>query len=172
MSEPYPAGHEIVESLDYGEAVLRESMRLKSVAAILAFEPIADTTIAGTHIPEGTRLLLLTRRAGLHGEWRRVRTRALAGRQRARDPRSEVVSRLRRRPRFCPGRNLAFLESKTAMAMIVRNFEVELDESRGPVKEQLSFTMVPQGLHLDCTPESVPHRLSPAGPDRGLAGEL
>jgi hypothetical protein len=45
-------------------------------------------------------------------------------------------------------RNLAFLESKTAMAMIARNFEVELDESRGPVKEQLNFTMVPHGLHL------------------------
>ena len=34
------------------------------------------------------------------------------------------------------------------MAMIARNFEVVLDESRGPVREQLSFTMVPHGLHL------------------------
>ena len=76
--QPYPAGHEIVESLHYGEAVLRESMRLKSVAPILGVEPIADTTIAGTHIPAGTRLLLLTRQAGLHTRWGRVRTRALA----------------------------------------------------------------------------------------------
>ncbi len=51
-------------------------------------------------------------------------------------------------PRFCPGRNLAFLESKSAMAMIARNFEVELDDSDGPVNEQLSFTMVPQGLRV------------------------
>lgn len=41
-------------------------------------------------------------------------------------------------PRFCPGRNLAFLESKTAMAMIARNFEIELDESHRPVTERFA----------------------------------
>ena len=51
-------------------------------------------------------------------------------------------------PRFCPGRNLAFLESKSAMAMIARNFQIELDRSNGPVKEQLSFTMIPRGLRV------------------------
>jgi hypothetical protein len=34
------------------------------------------------------------------------------------------------------------------MAMIARNFEVELDNTNGPVNEQLSFTMVPQGLRV------------------------
>jgi cytochrome P450 len=147
--QPYPAGHEIVESFDYGEAVLREAMRLKSVAPILAFEPIADTTIAGTHIPAGTRLLLLTRQTGLHkgggGEYepeRWLHDSELPA------PDQKSFLAFGAGPRFCPGRNLAFLESKTAMAMIARNFEVELDESRGPVKEQLSFTMVPHGLHL------------------------
>ncbi len=28
-------------------------------------------------------------------------------------------------PRFCPGRNLAFLEGKSAIAMLGRNFEIE-----------------------------------------------
>jgi hypothetical protein len=34
------------------------------------------------------------------------------------------------------------------MAMIARNFHVELDRSNGPVKEQLSFTMIPRGLRV------------------------
>jgi hypothetical protein len=51
-------------------------------------------------------------------------------------------------PRFCPGRNLAFLEAKTALAMIARNFEIELDDAHGPVKESFGFTMVPRGLRV------------------------
>jgi hypothetical protein len=51
-------------------------------------------------------------------------------------------------PRFCPGRNLAFLESKAAIAMIARNFTIELDDSHGPVKEAFHFAMVPKGLRV------------------------
>jgi cytochrome P450 len=51
-------------------------------------------------------------------------------------------------PRFCPGRNLAFLESKMVLSMIARNFELELDDSGGEVKEIFAFAMVPDGLRL------------------------
>jgi cytochrome P450 len=146
--ELYPAGHEIVTSLEYGEAVLRESMRLKAVAAILGVEPIADTTIADTQIPAGTRLLLLTRHAALHGSGADYEPERWLEHSGLATPDQKSFLAFGAGPRFCPGRNLAFLESKTAMAMIARNFEVELDDSRGPVKEQLSFTMVPNGLHL------------------------
>jgi cytochrome P450 len=49
-------------------------------------------------------------------------------------------------PRFCPGRNLAFLEAKSALAMIARNFHIELDDSAGPVRERFNFAMIPDGL--------------------------
>jgi cytochrome P450 len=49
-------------------------------------------------------------------------------------------------PRFCPGRNLAFLESKTALAMIARNFQIE--DSGGQVKERFSFAVIPDGLSV------------------------
>jgi hypothetical protein len=55
-------------------------------------------------------------------------------------------------PRFCPGRNLAFLEAKTALAMLARNFEVELDAGAGPVHERFSFTMIPEGLRVRLRP--------------------
>ena len=64
--EPFPVAYETVEHLRYGEAVLRESMRLKPVAPIVGVEPLADTSLLGTRIPSGTRLMLLTRHASMH----------------------------------------------------------------------------------------------------------
>jgi cytochrome P450 len=152
--ELFPHEFETVARLRYGEAVLRESMRLRPVAPLLGVEPLSDTTVAGTHIPAGTPMMLLTRRAGIHG----------AGLERATDfdperwldegdqagaaPDQKSFLAFGAGPRFCPGRNLAFLESKTAMAMIARNFDLELDDSDGPVQEQLSFTMIPRGLRV------------------------
>jgi hypothetical protein len=62
----HPTDHRMIEELEYCEAVIRESMRLKTVGPLLTLEPLADTTICDTHIPAGTRLLLLLRHAGLH----------------------------------------------------------------------------------------------------------
>jgi cytochrome P450 len=150
----FPVAYETVERLNYGEAVLRESMRLKPVAPVIGVEPLADTTLAGTHIPAGTRLMLLTRHASIHGggferasdfDPERWMADGDEGRP-AHDPKTFLP--FGAGPRFCPGRNLAFLEAKSAMAMIARNFEVELDDSNGAVNEQFSFTMIPRGLRV------------------------
>jgi cytochrome P450 len=168
--DPFPLAYETVERLHYGEAVLRESMRLKPVAPFIGVEPLLDTTVAGTHMPVGTRLMLLTRYASTHGGGF---TRAgefdperwLADSDDARsthDPKAFLP--FGAGPRFCPGRNLAFLESKSAMAMIARNFEVELDNTNGLVNEQLSFTMVPRGLRVRLRERVT--QASPAAPVR------
>jgi cytochrome P450 len=150
---PFPVEFETVGRLRYGDAVLRESMRLRPVAPIIGVEPLADTTIAGTHIPAGTRLILLTRHASIHeGGYERAndfypeRWLDDGDARPAHDPKAFLA--FGAGPRFCPGRNLAFLESKSAMAMIARNFQIELDESNGPVTEQFSFTMIPKGLRV------------------------
>jgi cytochrome P450 len=126
-------------------------VRLKPVAVAHPVEPLVDTTIAGTHIPAGTSLWLLIRQASLCAEGSQDArdfdpARWVGDGALQRDPKSFLA--FGAGPRFCPGRNLAFLESKTAMAMIARNFEVKLDESHGPVEEKFSFTMIPHGLHL------------------------
>jgi cytochrome P450 len=141
-----PGDHELVSRFAYGEAVLRESMRLKSVANSLAVEALADTTICDTQIVAGTRLLLETRqasRSAIGADFDPERWLEEGGRQ---TPDQKTFLAFGAGPRFCPGRNLAFLESKTAMAMLARNFELELDDSAGPVEERLSFTIVPEGL--------------------------
>ena len=136
--------YEAIERLRYAEAVLRESMRIKSVTTLAPIESLLDTTICDTHIPAGTRLILLLREAARgeredHFEPERQLENDNG------DPRSLTFGA---GPRFCPGRNLAFLEAKSALAMIARNFEIELDHTRGPVSEQLNFTMIPKGLRV------------------------
>ena len=149
-----PATFETVGNLGYCEAVLRESMRLRPVAPLLGVEPVSDTTIADTHIPAGTHLLLLTRQASKHAgayqhasEFDPERWLDDADGERGAADQKAFLA-FGAGPRFCPGRNLAFLESKSAMSMIARNFEIEPEESGAPVTELFSFTMVPQGLRV------------------------
>jgi cytochrome P450 len=143
-----PTEYEATERLAYAEAVLRESMRLKSVGPLLGVEPVKERTICGTRIPAGTQLILLLRQASRTAAGRSedfYPERWLEDSNETRAPRSLSFGA---GPRFCPGRNLAFLESKAALGMIARNFELTLDESAGPVREAFGFTMVPHGLQV------------------------
>jgi cytochrome P450 len=53
-------------------------------------------------------------------------------------------------PRVCPGRYLALLEIKMAMAMLLQNFEIEGIDTPdgGEAQELMSFTMIPVGLKI------------------------
>jgi cytochrome P450 len=126
-------------TFEYGDAVLRETMRLKSVAPLIFVEPLEDVEIAGLALPRGTRLVGLTRYAGAHGD-------AGFDPERRRDQKRFLT--FGAGPRFCPGRNLAMLEARSALAMLVRGFEIELDPSAPPVRERFGFTMQPTGLRV------------------------
>ncbi len=164
----FPSAYETIERLPYGEAVLRESMRLKPVAPIIGLEPLRDTTICDTHIPAGTRLMLLMRRASKRSggfeqpeqfdpeRW----LREGEGSEGTRDPKNFLA--FGGGPRFCPGRNLAFLESKCALSMIARNFEIERDEEHAP-DERFAFTMIPYGLRVRLRERAPSRRPAPTG---------
>ncbi|MFZ1153646.1 MAG: cytochrome P450 [Solirubrobacteraceae bacterium] len=143
---PYVSDHDALNGLHYGEAVLRESMHLKTVGPLLTLEPLADTTICDTHIPANTRLLLLLRRANL--QWRPADQFDPDRWLREDDASTSKSLVFGAGPRFCPGRNLAFLEAKSALAMIARNFHIELDDSTGPVHERFNFAMIPDRLRV------------------------
>jgi cytochrome P450 len=143
-----PTDHELVSRFVYGEAVLRESMRLKSVANGVTVEPLIDTTICDTQIPAGTRLILETRYAGRSANGAEYDPERWLDDGERQTPDQKTFLAFGAGPRFCPGRNLAFLEAKTAMAMIARNFELELDSTGGPVTERFTFTTIPKGLRV------------------------
>jgi cytochrome P450/UDP:flavonoid glycosyltransferase YjiC (YdhE family) len=143
-----PIEYESVEQLPFAEAVLRESIRLKGVSPLLLAEPIEETRIGDTRIPAGTRLLLLLRHASISAAGRSDEFYPERWLRDSDETRAAKSLSFGAGPRFCPGRNLAFLEAKAAIATIFRDFEVELDSSAGPVRESFEFAMVPRGLRV------------------------
>jgi cytochrome P450/nitrite reductase/ring-hydroxylating ferredoxin subunit len=139
-----------VDELPYLDAVTHETLRLKPAAPLLFLEPIRNVTIGGVDIPAGTTLMLLMRFASLQEHnftdaetfrperWLLPRdTSAYPAHNRA------VWMPFGAGPRFCPGRHLAWVEIKTAMATICRNFLLTPPEHTEPVRERFVFTMTP-----------------------------
>ncbi|NOT10689.1 MAG: cytochrome P450 [Methylococcaceae bacterium] len=141
----------VIEQFNYIEAVAQETLRLKSVTPLLFMEPIKDVEIAGISIPKGTSLMLINRFGALQEEnftgahnfrperWLEATPAACNHNRNASAPFGAG-------PRFCPGRNLALLEIKMAMAMVCKNFSVNRVETEQPVQEIFSFTMMPDNL--------------------------
>jgi cytochrome P450 len=150
-AETTPPDISAVEQLQYIEAVVHETMRLKSVTPVFFLEPNRDVELAGIAIPKGTFLMLVNRHAALKEEnftgayefkperWLESNPTQCAHNRNASMPFGAG-------PRFCPGRNLALLEIKTAMAMLCKNFSVTRVETERPVNEAFSFTMMPDKL--------------------------
>lgn len=148
---PIPKDLSVVEKLTYIEAVVHETMRLKSVAPLFFIEPNRDVEIAGFNIPNGTFLMLVNRYGALKEEnftdarqfrperWLESSSTGCAHNRNASMPFGAG-------PRFCPGRNLALIEIKMAIAMLCKNFSVIRVETELPIQELFLFTMMPDKL--------------------------
>jgi cytochrome P450 len=64
--ETVAADYETTSRFGYGDAVVREALRLKPAAVAILLESLGESVIADVRIPAGTRLMLLTRHAALH----------------------------------------------------------------------------------------------------------
>ncbi|MDD5322092.1 MAG: cytochrome P450 [Methylococcales bacterium] len=149
--ETMPPDISVVEKLNYIEAVAHETMRLKSVTPLLFMEPNRDVELAGVTIPKGTFLMLVNRYGALQEENFTDAHEFKPERWLESNPASCIHNRnasipFGAGPRFCPGRNLALLEIKMAMAMLCRNFSVTRADTGLPVQEIFSFTMMPDKL--------------------------
>jgi cytochrome P450 len=145
-AEPVPDSTERLKGLEYGIAVLRETIRLKPVAAALISEALAPTRICEVTVETGDWVMLPIRELNVQAAGPDFDPDRWLEPDRAPDQR-EFFS-FGAGPRFCPGRNLALMEGGAAMAMMAHEFEFALDESGGPVEEQLGFVMAPRNLRL------------------------
>jgi cytochrome P450 len=146
-----PSDLSTVEKLNYIEAVAHETLRLKSVAPLFFIEPNTDVELAGILIPKGTFLMRVNRYGAMQEEnfthahefkperWLESNPAVCAHNRNASIPFGAG-------PRFCPGRNLALLEIKMALAMLCKNFWVTRVDKGLPVEEIFSFTMRPDKL--------------------------
>jgi cytochrome P450 len=148
---------EQLSRLDYVEACAHETMRLKPVAPQLPLQALRDTTLGDVAVPAGLVVFALLRRDSVDDAFvahaaafdpERWLTDGGPGQAAASAKRTSMP--FGAGPRICPGRYLALLEMKLAMAVLLGRFDlVSVDTpDGGEAREHLSFTMAPVGLSM------------------------
>lgn len=147
-----PQTIEQTQQLPFIEAMYNETMRLKPVGPLNAMEPLSDVELMGYRVPAGTVIMLLTRHIATQESQFGQADRFDPDRWLTPEPErtcphdTSAFIPFGTGPRFCPGRNLALLEIRTVLAMLCRNFDIELAEPSRRVEEKLAFTMMPTNL--------------------------
>jgi cytochrome P450 len=148
---------EQMAQLEFVEACAHETMRLKPVAPQLGVQTLRDTVVGDVLVPKNTVVLCILRRDSVD-ERHLPRAAAFEPARWLADGAPSVVATSPKRlsmpfgagPRMCPGRYLALLEMKMAMATLLGRFDIQsVDTPDGqPAQEKLSFTMTPVGLSM------------------------
>jgi len=141
---------EQMDRLDLIEACANEAMRLKPPAAFLPFEALADTVVGDVQIDKGTLVWCVMRSSSVDEAW--VGNAAQFDPQRWLDERidKKVSMPFGAGPRTCPGRYLALLEMKVAMAMLLARFDIVSVSTAhgGEPAEKQGFLMEPETLQM------------------------
>ena len=143
--------------LDFIEACAHETMRLKPVAPQLPLQALHDLTLGDVHVPAGAVVISLLRRDSVSDDHVPRAAAFEPERWLAEGGPGALASSAKRTsmpfgagPRICPGRYLALLEMKMAMAVLLGRFDIASVETPDGLEaqEQLSFTMTPVGLQM------------------------
>ncbi|MEZ5648930.1 MAG: cytochrome P450 [Burkholderiaceae bacterium] len=156
LGAPPDLAFEAVRELDYVEACAHEAMRLKPVAPMILAQALRETTVGDVRVPPGTVVFGLMRADAV--DEAHVDEAAAFRPERWLDGSSgfdlgspkRVSMPFGAGPRICPGRYLALLEIRMAIATLLASFDiVSLDTPDGaPPRENMAFTMEPVGLTL------------------------
>ncbi|HTT13028.1 MAG TPA: cytochrome P450 [Burkholderiaceae bacterium] len=148
---------EQIARLDFVEACAHETMRLKPVAPQMAFQALRETTLRDVRIPKGMVVFLMMRRDAVSernvpdaAAFLPQRWLGEGGPAQAANAAKRISMPFGAGPRICPGRYLALLETKVAMATLLGRFDiVSVDTPDGrEARESLSVTMAPVGLTM------------------------
>jgi len=142
--------------LEYVEACVNEAMRLRPVAPFLMLQALRETTVAGIRIPADTLIWGVMRSDSLREDYfanpSTFRPERWLGDEVAHGAASanRIAMPFGAGPRVCPGRHLAMLEIKMALAVLLGRFDIDdvATRSGGEPLEELSFTMSPEPLTL------------------------
>jgi cytochrome P450 len=142
---------EEVADLEFIEACIHETMRLKPVGPQLPLQANADVLVGDVQVPKGTIVINLLRVDSVREDL--VPQAAQFAPERwleANNPAKRLSTPFGAGPRICPGRYLAMLEMKIAMTVLLGHFDIEFvgtADGRAP-QERLSFAMMPVGLQM------------------------
>lgn len=149
---------EQLAQLRYVDACIYEAMRLKPVAPFQVVEALHDTVVADVRIPQGTGVWCIMRSESVSDRYfeqperfdpeRWLRDNATD--TTAQNSAKRISMPFGAGPRICPGRYLALLEIKMAMAMLLAHFDIVdvTTPDGGEAREHLAFTMMPVGLKM------------------------
>ncbi|MBJ7467331.1 MAG: cytochrome P450 [Rhodoferax sp.] len=145
-----PTMEEVAE-LEFIEACIHETMRLKPVGPQLPLQANADVLVGDVQVPKGTIVINLLRVDSVREDL--VPQAAQFAPERwleANNPAKRLSTPFGAGPRICPGRYLAMLEMKIAMTVLLGQFDIEFvgtADGQAP-QERLSFAMMPVGLQM------------------------
>ncbi|MFP5392826.1 MAG: cytochrome P450 [Gammaproteobacteria bacterium] len=141
---------EQIDRLDFVEACAHEAMRLKPPAAYLPLEALADTVVGDVEVPKGTIVWCVLRRNSVSDAYFRDANSFAPQRWLDEQVNKKVAMPFGAGPRTCPGRYLALLEIKVAMAMLLARFEIESVRTAGggEPEEVMGFVMSPEALEM------------------------
>ena len=122
--------HEQLGQLDFVEACVHETMRLKPVGPIIIQQVVRDTVVGGVALPAGTPVMCLMRPAAVDAahfpDPQAFRPERWLSGAAGHAPGSakRVAMPFGAGPRTCPGRYLALSEMKMVAAMLLNAFEI------------------------------------------------
>ncbi len=147
---------ERMAALEWLDACINETMRLKPVAPFIVVEALREARIADVQVPAGALVWGAIRHDSL--DERHFADAAAFRPERwlggdaagAASSAQRISMPFGAGPRVCPGRYLALLEMKMAMAMLLGGFAIDSVDAPGggEAEERMSFTMVPVGLRM------------------------
>ena len=141
---------ERIDDLVYLDAAVQEAMRLKPVGPFLPLEAVSDVQIEGVWVPQGGLVWCVLRHDSVSEIYFAEPTRFLP--ERWLDPAApkNLSTPFGAGPRTCPGRYLAILEIKIAVAMVLGSFELQSVQPPDgkEAREDMGFVMSPVGLRM------------------------
>jgi len=141
---------EQVDRLDFIDACAQEALRLKPPAAFIPLEALVDTVVGDVQIVRGTIVWCVMRAGSLDDTW--FANAAQFDPQRWVDDTADKKASMPfgAGPRTCPGRYLALLEMKLAMAMLLARFDIlsVATAHGGAPREKMGFVMEPEALQM------------------------
>ncbi|MEP6876271.1 MAG: cytochrome P450 [Burkholderiales bacterium] len=148
---------EQIAQLHYVEACAHETMRLKPVAPQNAMQALRETTLGDVVIPVGMVVIGVMRRDAVSEQhvprasaFEPERWLSEGGPAQAASAAKRISMPFGAGPRICPGRYLALLEMKMAMATLLGRFDIRaVDTPDGQeARELLQLAMAPVGLTM------------------------
>ena len=136
--------------LDFLDACVQESMRLKPAAPFISAEALESTMVGDVAVDKGTIVLCLMRDTSPDNRHFEDAPRFDPGRWLRESVDRKAAMPFGAGPRICPGRYLALLEIKVAMTMLLARFDIASIATAhgGEPDERVAFAMSPETLHM------------------------